>query len=310
MSKHKLSQIIIILIITFIFYLLSSNLLWAKGAGSSSGITLLRPISPKAAGIAEACSSMQGEITAIYYNPAGLAAFRGTEFSATYQRGLANDNLAALVIGQNLSTAVLGAAFIYYTTGKVDLYDTTGFLINRIGQQDIIFILGSATNYKKLSVGLNLKYITSEIFGYRAFAFAVDSGIQFKFSDNINTGLCLQNLGTKLEYLKADEKLPLIIRSAVSWNYKDYGKNFIFAIDLPYYVNEEELLMSIGAQTTFEKQLSIRVGYKINLTHIKNIDEKLNIGWGINFKKLQFNHSIGITSNLNIPQNFSVSIKF
>lgn len=308
-----MKKIILATVLTFSLQLIAFNLI-AKGPGSSSGIILVQPISPEATGMAEACSSMSGKTFVMNYNPAGLAALRGLEFSTIYQKGLSDDTLTAIILGKNLLNAVLGVSVIYYTTGKIDLYDATGALIRKVGQKDIVVIVGSAKKFENFSAGLNLKFISSEIFENNAIAFAVDIGGQYEIScdinNSINTGLCIQNIGTTLTYLKAREKLPLLVRPAVSWNHKEARSDFTVSVDLPYYINEQELIMSVGAVASFERQLSIRAGYKINLTNSKNIDEKLNFGWGICISKFQFNHSIGITGKLIIPQRFSISTKF
>ncbi|MFH1416149.1 MAG: PorV/PorQ family protein [Elusimicrobiota bacterium] len=302
-------KIIYTFFIIFLFSL-SPETAFSKGPGTSAGLTLLQPISARGAAMGGACSAMKGEAMSIGYNPAGLASFSGTEFSTTYQRGLAGGNMASLYMGQCLGSSVLGMALIYYSTGKLELFDATGVTVSETGQRDLVIIMGSGENLKKLSAGLNLKFITSQVFGINAFGFAADMGLQFEVTENINTGISLQNLGTKLKYIEEEEDLPLRFVAAASYVYEDIGKKLTFSLDLPYLVNEEQALILLGGEARFEDQLFLRMGLRFDIEGSKNIDEKFDIGWGINFNTFQFNHSVGITGNLSIPQRFTVSAIF
>ena len=118
-----------------------STYAFAKGAGSSAGITLIQPISAKAIGMAEACSSLSGDILALHYNPAGISSLERQEALFMYQRGLDEDNFATLLYGRRFSFATLGASVVYYDTGKIELIDLDGEAITKTGQKDIIFTL-------------------------------------------------------------------------------------------------------------------------------------------------------------------------
>jgi len=122
-------------LIAFFFLIFGA---YAKGPGSTSGTTLVMPVFPQAAGMAEACSSLSGRLMLISYNPAGLAEFTGTEVAALHNRGMAEDRTSAIVLGKRFSFASFATAVIHYTTGEIELYDSIGDARKKIGQEDIL----------------------------------------------------------------------------------------------------------------------------------------------------------------------------
>jgi hypothetical protein len=310
--KLRKSSLLLIPLFSLIALILIFNdvSVYAKGSGSSAGITFLHPSSAEAASMAEACTALSGAAYVMHYNPASLASLNKTEISAMYQNGLADDNLTTLILAKPFSFAFFGAEIMYYTTGEVSLYDASGTLVKEVGQKDIAVIVGSAERFGKFSIGFNFKYLTTELFGKNAFAFAADVGGQYDISKTLTTGAAIQNLGTKITYIEKDEDLPLLLRTGISWRQMDFGRDIVVSFDLPYYFNEQEIFASIGAEAVFEKQLTFRIGYRVNLSDPENMDEKFNLGWGLIFNKFRFNHSVTITDKLNTPQRFSVSTKF
>ncbi len=284
---------------------------FAKGAGSSSGITLLQPVSAKVAGRGEAWTALSGEALSIHYNPAGLSSLEKQELSIMYQKGLDKDNFATLIYGRRFSFATLGASILYYDTGKIELYDSSGNSISKVGQRDVIFTMGIAREVSKFPIGVNLKFISSEIFGEKASAFAADFGGQYRgLIKNLDIGLSFQNLGTKLTYISKGESLPLTIRLGSSYQKNFTNNSFLLSCDFPYYVNEEEILFLFGVEYIYKKLLSFRGGYRLNLTDTSREDEPINLGIGLAWENYSLDYAIGITKNLSIPHRISLGMKF
>ncbi len=162
-------------------------------------------------------------------------------------------------------------------------------------------------------MGINLKVISSEIFGESATAFAVDLGSQYRkklANGQLQTGISIQNLGTELTYIDEGESLPLTIRPGVSYMKELNSNAFLVACDIPYYVNEEEMLILFGFEYTYNKLFSLRGGYRLNLDDADKEDESINIGLGINWKSYSLDYAVGITDDLSMPHRVSVQMKF
>ena len=308
----------VLLGMVFLFVLSTYQLInlpgaFAKGAGSSAVSALTQPVSAKAAGMAEACSSLSGEVFCLHYNPAGISSLEGQEALFMYQRGLGEDNFATFLYGRRFPFATLGGSILYYDTGKIELIDLSGKEISKTGQRDVIFTIGAArTAYgDKIPVGLNLKVISSQVFGESATGFAIDLGGQYRgLLEGLDVGLSFQNLGTKLKYISKGESLPATIRLGGS-----YRKNFTEhaltgSLDLPYYINEQEILALFGAEYRYRNLLSFRAGYRLNMTNSSGEAESFSLGLGVTWQRYSFDYAIGIAKDLSLPHHISIQAKF
>ena len=212
-------KLIIVLVLTAT--VLSGSLM-AAGIGTAAGTTLLQPVSAKSAGTAEACTALSGDLISLHYNPAGLAALKSQDVSMMYQLGVAGDSFASVIYGKNMSFANIGASLLYYNTGIIQVEDTNGNSLNETGQSDFILTVGGARAFGKISAGLAAKVITSQIFGKGAAALAVDIGGQMAGKQiaggNMNYGIAIQNLGTRLTYGATPEELPLKLRFGAAYS--------------------------------------------------------------------------------------------
>lgn len=301
----------------FVFVLLTYQLInlpiaFAKGAGSSAIATLTQPVSARAAGMAEACSSLSGEVLCLHYNPAGLSSLERQEVLFMYQRGLDKDNFATLIYGRKFPFAALGASILYYDTGKIELINLTGTTIRKTGQRDIIFTIGGAMSAygEKIPLGLNLKIISSQVFGESATGVAVDFGAQYKgLIKGVDVGLCFQNLGTKLKYISEGESLPFTIRPGGSYK-KNFGNGTLTgSIDFPYYLNEKEILALLGVEYGYRNLLSFRAGYRLNMSGSSREAEKFNLGFGISWENYSLDYAIGIARDFSLPHRISIQAR-
>lgn len=286
---------------------------YAEGAGSSACLTLLQPISAKTAGVGEAYTAVSGEVVSLHYNPAGLASMKNLEIATMFQKGLDEDNFASLVCGKNLSFGTVAASIQYYDTGKIEMFDTNGVEISKVGQKDIILNVGAGIPIgEKLSAGANVKAISSEIFGEKASAFAMDMGAQYKeLLSNIDFGITLRNAGTKLTYVDEGEKLPMNARLGAAYTKEIGGSRLQGTVDFPYYINEKETLGLLGIEYILNNLIAFRGGYRMNLSNSSSDDEQnINAGIGFMWSSFSIDYAIGLTDDLDNPHHISVNMRF
>ncbi len=303
-----------VLILIFVSIYISVTLIsiaGAKGAGSSSGTTLKQPVSAKSAGIAEAYTAFSGDVVSLHYNPSGLLSLEDKEVSFMYQSGFSGDNFTSIIYGMNISSMTVGASILYYDTGDIEVYDSDGNLMSDTGQRDMILTVGGAREAFGFPLGASIKVISSEIFGERATAFALDLGAQYRgFIRNLDLGLAVQNLGTELKYISRGDPLPLAIRPGALYRMDFRGNPLRFSLDLPYYVEEEEMLVLLGVEYTYMNLMTVRSGYRLNLRDPSGEDESFNLGIGFTWKSYTVDYSMGITDDLSIPHRVSLQKRF
>jgi hypothetical protein len=307
MKTNTIIRGFIILVLNII---IACNILPAEGVGTSAGLTLLEPISARAAAMAESGCSLSGEVYNFNYNPASLTAVERPEISVMYMRGLAEDNLASIAFGKDFSFAPLGMSLIYYDTGKIEMYDVGGTAISETGQRDIVFTVGSAKNIFGYDVGLNLKVISSEIFGETAIAYAADLGWQYKdIIENLDIGVAVRNLGTELTYIDEGDPLPTNICPGGSFTKSWETCSLLTSLDIPYYLNEEEVLALLGLECKYKEMFSIRAGYRTALTDTASKDRVISAGFGFNWNQYAFEYALGITRDVSNPHNISFKMQ-
>jgi len=308
-EKMRITLITLVLAAT----VLTGNLM-AAGSGTSSGTTLLQPVSAKSAGTAEACTALSGDIICLHYNPAGLASLKAQDVSMMYQLGVAGDSFGAVIYGKNMSFANIGASLLYYNTGVIQIEDTNGDLLNEVGQSDLILTVGAAKKLSNFSAGLGIKAITSQIFGKGAAAVAVDigglyEGVQIAGGD-VNFGISVQNLGTKLTYGGTPELLPLKLRFGASYSKTlNTGKVINGYLDFPYLIYDKMFLAQLGAEYMFNSTTFGRIGYRYNVNSPETEMEPFCLGFGVVKEKFTVDYSFSITKGIGIPHRLSIRLK-
>ncbi|MBD3271653.1 MAG: PorV/PorQ family protein [Elusimicrobia bacterium] len=298
---------------TGIVMLMLSCSLYAEGVGSSAVATLFIPVSAKTAGMAEACSSISGSIVSLHYNPAGIALLENHEIMTMYRQGFASDQYASLLFGTHLESMglSLGAGVLYYSSGDITLYDLSGTAVSKNGMKDIIVILGTGFNFAedKVSLGLSIKGISSELFGEKAAACAGDAGIQYH--GPVTIGIAAQNFGSSVKYVDTKEDLPALVRGGISVPFRVERHSMVCAFDVPYYINEEEARGHAGFEYNYQDMFMVRGGYIYNISDTSRSDEAhLTAGIGIKSNSYCIDYSVGFVSNLDMPHMISFGMRF
>jgi len=305
------TKILIVILASILIFVILVSIAGAKGAGSSSGITLTQPVSAKSAGIAEAYTAISGDVVSLHYNPSGLLSLKGKEVSFMYQSGFNGDNFTSIIYGMNIGSMAVGASILYYDTGDIEVYDSDGALVSNTGQRDMVLTVGGARKLYGFPLGVNIKVISSEVFGEKATAFALDLGAQYRgLIENLDLGFAVQNLGTELKYVDRGDPLPLTIRPGALYKMDIRGNPLEVSLDLPYYLEDEEMLAFLGVGYTYMNLITIRSGYRLNLRDASGEDESFNVGVGFTWKSYAFDYAMGITQDLSIPHRVSIQKRF
>ncbi len=233
----------------------------------------------------DAYVSCAKDLSAIYWNPAGLAYMDNDEIQFMSQPWIVGINTTFSGFGlnfQNLGTFALGIFQANY--GDIDV--TTMEMQEGTGEQYTANDLSVNLAYgRKLaqwfSFGASFKYVLSQIWHMKADAFAVDLGVIvntqfFSFSGNREDGLCIGmsicNYGTKMKFDGIDLLNYVDILPYEEGNYKYVKGQFkMSGWDLP-------LIFRLGTSLRpihfGNQQLTI----SMDVIHANNINEYLNIG--------------------------------
>lgn len=186
--------------------------------GGSSGEFLLLGAGARGAALGGAYAALATDITAMYYNPGGLAQLSRPGFMVTSNSYIADTRYTWAGLGFPMAGGVrsIGISLGSFGFGDQPIYtiaDPEGD--GRTYSVRQTFISGTyAQNFSdRFSAGLSVKFISDRLGSAKAGAFAVDFGTNFHASVGarpIRASFVIQNLGSNLEHSGSDLDVGVI----------------------------------------------------------------------------------------------------
>ncbi len=237
------------------------------------------------AALGDAYASLATDVSAAYWNPAGLAFMRKHEAQFTYQPWLVDINSAFVGVGlvlPRIGTLALSLTQVGYGEMQVttmEMQDGTGESFSPV---DFAFGLSYGRQLAQwFSFGATAKYISSKIWHMNASAMAVDLGVMvntqfFAFSgrreDGLTIGMSISNYGTKMKYDGMDLLNPIDILPNENGNYRDVPGQFkLEGWELP-------LIFRVGASLSPIVSDHHRLTLALDALHPNNNSESVNLG--------------------------------
>ncbi|MFQ3675438.1 MAG: PorV/PorQ family protein [Endomicrobiia bacterium] len=284
------------------FLLLASTIIFADSSEERKIIMpfLLTGAHARASGIGDANVSLAEGAALFYYNPAGIS--KGVEeitFSrANLYQEISQNSISGIFSLKNKTFA--GFCVDYLDFGQEDKRDDIGKLVGTF--RNYAFVLNNAYGGElapNLSLGLNIKFANQNIVGNSYNSLLFDTGMIYKFSENISLGYTLQNVGINFN----GYALPTNLRVGLLTS--TYLESIIVRIctdivllrnTLPRFANGIEfeldrrgfVRIGFNNQNDIEQTLSLGVGYwgewyKIDIAFIPSsiMEHKFIITFGL-----------------------------
>lgn len=244
--------------------ILPSGVALPQGAASSGMAFLKMAVGARAVGLGEAYVAVADDISAAYWNPAGLAAvetphllFAHTEWLQDITHdyvGFASRGLGG-AWGVNLISAGVGE-IESRTQPSAQPLGTFGAHNLALG-----FSYGSSLG-GNLSLGFTAKWLYEKIFTYEATGAAVDFGTQMRVDAlGLRIGAAVQNLGSMGRLREESTKLPLTLRAGIALPVRMGDNRLLLATDLVK-IADAESHANLGAEWRFADRYSLRLGYQ------------------------------------------------
>ncbi len=341
--KHvKFCFRVIIFFFIIPFHLLAGDL---TKTGTTAAQFLKIPVGARAIGMGGSFVALANDVSAIYWNPAGMTKVGltgGVNFS--YADWLADTkfNYVAVVI----NAGSIGRFGLNFTSLSMpDMEVRTEFEPEGTGEFFSALDLGMGMSYARsitdrFSLGFNAKYIREQIWHMTASSIAFDIGILFQTDfDWLTLGVSVSNFGPKMQFqgkdvfinydfnpdqwgdnenifanLQTDKwDLPLLFRFGLAmewWN--NNTSQFLTTIE-GRHPNDNTESLSMGLEYGFLRRFFLRGGYQ---TLFESASERgLTFGLGIVYylsrhHPLHFDYAYADWSRLNNVHRFSIEFKF
>lgn len=169
-------------------------------------------------GMAGAGTAFANDVTAGYWNPAGLTDADGfqAEFMHSKQFISSIQNNFFAISNQNADSSVLAFSVQYLTVNGIkdsrDAYDYADdkvdySLIKYFNTADYSFLLSYAKSYDdKLSYGMNVKLIYRDYHSEMAYGIGFDAGLKYRFNRNLRFGVMFRDITSTMIAWSSGEK--------------------------------------------------------------------------------------------------------
>lgn len=281
--------------------------------GTTGAEQLLIPVGARGIATGGAFLANLSGLESIYYNPAGLDVYPQTEAMFSYVNYLADINISYFAVGTTLGD-IGSIGFDLKTFDFGDIPVTTETFPDGTGETYSPSFLTLGFTYSKvltdrISIGTNLKLITESIQNTNATGFALDAGVQYRFSEALMIGAAVKNIGSDMKYsgqdLSSRTVIPGSIPGSSTGSYEVITEGFqipsFFQLSLSYALNidEQNNLLFAGAYTAnnsfedianlgmeygFMNNFFLRGGYNFLVQNTSEYIYGLTFGAGLDYK--------------------------
>lgn len=289
-------------------------------ASSTGGFTLRRPVSARAAAMADALTALPAATDAFGANPAGLSSERA-EVRTLFSHGSVEDSFGFLGAVVPWRRAALAGGLAYYDAGKIDVISAGGARETRSAQRDMIGSLGGAAPLGGgFFAGALARVYRFELGGEaRATGAAFDAGARWVTPvPGLSVGAAAQNVGPGVKYEVESDPLPLTARGGVAWTWNAAapkeqelvysGTRLTLAADAVK-VRDERVRGGVGAEFGLDfgesTSVMLRGGWKAG-----SETDFITAGVGIRERRFFVDYALGARHDLGAVHHVALGARF
>lgn len=330
------------LTILFVFYPVYSQ--DVTKVGTSSAVFLGIDIGARASAMGGAFVAIANDLTAIYWNPAGIARLESPQLAIIHTQWIVDMNFdwgaMSIPLGR-FGTIGLNVTSLTHDDMEIRTIEQPEGTGEFFSAGDLSLGLTYAINLTdRFSIGFNGKFVRSEIFNESANAFALDVGTLFVTQYNgLRIGAAITNFAPKMrlrgrdliilvdpapdkfgsndrivsELQTGSFDLPLAFRAGIAMDvFKYKNSQLIFAVEA-YNPSDNAESVNIGMEYLFSDYAALRFGYKSLFNN--DSEEGFTGGGGINLNLISgttmiLDYAYSDFGRLRYVQRFSIIIEF
>ena len=284
------------------------------------------------------------DLSAPYWNPAGLSNISGGAVQFSHTEYLADISYNYAAFGINVGQlGTIAASLLYLDSGDMEVRTTanpegTGELFKK---QDLALQLSYARALTdRFSIGTTFKFIREQIWHSSASAMAFDVGVLFTTPyENLRLGASMSNFGPKMqmsgrdiifstdpapnqegnveivnsEYLVDKFPLPLMFRVGLAWDAISTPNHQIVLMTDAAHPNDNSEYLNMGIEYQFRDLFALRSGYR-NAFETDG-EQGLTMGGGINLRidrstKVSFDYAYADFGRLEQTHWYTLNLQF
>jgi len=276
--------------------------------GTNGADFLSIPVGGAPAALGGAYSALADNAYSPTWNPGGLGFLDSTQVAGQHLSYLESMNYEyASFVHPLHGGRSLGVAAQYLTSGDIPGTDPSGNSIGDFSTHYGAYAVAYGQKVSdRLAFGLASKWINAKISDVSANAYAVDMGGFYKARENLNFAATVDNIGSKLKFVSANDSLPLAFHLGGAYQMTSYA---LLAVEGVY---AEEGLASFHAGGEWRPLdlIALRVGYRTDTIKGLSALAGFSTGLALDFWGQEFSYAWLPYGDLGNTNYFSLLMKF
>lgn len=290
--------------------------------GTTAGQFLKIGVGSRAIALGGAYVAEANDLSALYWNPAGLTRIRGSAVQLAYTDYLLDVNYNFAAVGTNLGNlGSVAASIIYLDSGDMTVRttqrpDPDPATAERFSVTNLAMQLSYAKALTdRFSIGSTVKYIQEKIWNSSASSVAFDIGLVFTTPyDALRLGASMANFGPKMqmsgrdilfsddpdpaqsgnvevvnaEFLTDRFSLPLLFRIGLAWDAVATADHRIVILTDAAHPNDNSEYVNVGGEYSFRDLIFFRAGiqnmFEEDGEDTGSLPGRLTFGGGLNLR--------------------------
>jgi len=243
-----------------------------------------------------AFTGLADDVSAIYWNPGGLAAVGERQATTTYLNYLAGiqSGFAGLLWPLDETNAV-GVGLSYLTSGDIPKLDEQGNDLGTFGSSALALAMAYGREVvPDVWAGVSLKGLYQTIDDYSAHGVALDLGVLYRSRvPGLTAGAAVLNLGTQTgAFIDEKDPLPTEIRIGGAYRPAPFAVG-VLDVAVPF---DNDPSLRLGAEVLPHPLFTIRAGYNTLGSQLKVGSEKdvlggMSFGMGATWQKMRVDYA-------------------
>jgi hypothetical protein len=222
----------------------------------------------RSAGMGDAYSAVGNDLSAVFYNPAGVTQMERYAVTASYLKWIVGSQMGTFAIGAKTNLATIAINFAYFTSEEFE--ETTSSQPSGTGRMVTLGDMAAGVTIAKqvtdkLSVGGNLRWVQEDLDLQSYSSIDLDFGTLFYTGyRSTRLGMSLRNLGGDKDVIGQKARFPMVFNlSGAAEVYGNLGDPFSLTVAVEQmFFTDSVNRYHFGAEAWVQNMVALRGGYK------------------------------------------------